>query len=107
MEVRFYVDDRGRNPTERFLNRLGAMEKRRINQALARMIDGNLGDHKALGGGLFERRFDFGPGYRVYFARFGEQIILLLGAGDKPRQEQDIERARERLADYDRRTNTS
>ncbi len=62
---------------------------------LLRIEQGNLGDHKALGEGLYELRFTFGAGYRVYFAQEGNQIILLLIGGDKSTQSRDIEKARD------------
>lgn len=54
---------------------------------------GSLGDCKNLGGALMEMRVDFGPGYRVYFARRGSSIVLLLCGGDKRTQQRDIARA--------------
>jgi putative addiction module killer protein len=55
---------------------------------------GNFGDCKPVGDGVFELRMMFGPGYRVYFARQGESVVLLLCGGDKGTQDADIERAK-------------
>lgn len=66
----------------------------RIIARIRRMEQGNLGDNKSLGGGLMEMRIDYGPGYRVYFVRHGEAIVILLCGGDKHKQQRDIERAR-------------
>jgi putative addiction module killer protein len=55
---------------------------------------GNFGDHKALGGGLFELRFFFGPGFRVYCTVKKGRVVFLLCGGDKARQTKDIEKAR-------------
>ncbi|KAF0111553.1 MAG: addiction module killer protein [Hyphomonadaceae bacterium] len=66
---------------------------RRIN----RIKDGNLGDCKAVGIGVFEARVHVGPGYRVYFAYQGEEVIVLLCAGDKSSQSRDIETAEREL----------
>ena len=63
---------------------------RRIN----RIEGGNFGDHKPVGEGVFELRIDLGPGYRVYYGRHGETVVLLLLGGDKRRQDADIERAK-------------
>ena len=64
---------------------------------------GNFGDVKSLGSGLSELRIEYGPGYRVYFTRAGKSLVLLLCAGEKASQQRDIRRAREFLADYERR----
>ena len=55
---------------------------------------GNFGDHKNLGNNLFELRFFFGPGYRVYFTVKKDKIILLLCGGDKSSQKKDIKKAK-------------
>ena len=54
---------------------------------------GNLGDAKSVGGGVSEMRIDVGPGYRVYYTRRGEVLIILLVGGDKSTQDKDIKRA--------------
>jgi putative addiction module killer protein len=64
---------------------------------------GNLSNTKGVGSGVMECRIDFGPGYRVYFGRDGEVLIILLGGGTKQRQQQDIATAQARWADYKRR----
>ena len=58
---------------------------------------GNLGDVKSLGDGLSEMRVHFGPGYRLYFARTGKIVLLLLCGGDKSTQKRDIAKARSLL----------
>jgi len=68
--------------------------KARILVRIRRLSLGNIGDSKGLGGGGSELRIDYGPGYRVYFARRGETLVLLLTGGDKSRQKADILRAR-------------
>lgn len=55
---------------------------------------GNFGDHKNLGDNLFELRFFFGPGYRVYFTIQRERVILLICGGDKSTQAKDIAKAK-------------
>jgi putative addiction module killer protein len=75
----------------------------KVRTAIARMEAGNLGDLKPGGEGVSERRIDFGPGYRIYFARDGSRLVILLVGGTKQRQQTDITRAQELWADYQRR----
>jgi len=65
-----------------------------VQVRIARMREGNAGDWKSLGGGLFELRIPFGPGLRVYFGRIGKQDVLLLCGGTKKTQKRDVQRAR-------------
>ena len=71
---------------------------------VSRLALGSFGDCKPVGGGVLELRIDHGPGYRVYCARVGRQVVLLLGGGDKRRQARDIEVARNRLTDLQKRS---
>lgn len=65
-----------------------------IKRRIARVQIGLFGDAKLVGHGVSELRVDVGPGYRVYFARRGAVLVLLLCGGDKSSQQRDIERAR-------------
>jgi putative addiction module killer protein len=67
----------------------------RIQVRIRRVALGNLGDTKAVGGGVSELRIDYGPGYRVYYTRQGDTIVVLLIGGDKKTQSADILRAQE------------
>ena len=58
---------------------------------------------KRVGGGIQEYRIDFGPGYRIYFGRDGERLVILLGGGTKKRQRDDVHRAQNLWADYKQR----
>ena len=65
-----------------------------IVRRIARVAGGNLGDVRPVGEGVSELRIDYGPGFRVYFVRRGERLIVLLCGGDKGSQARDIARAR-------------
>lgn len=69
------------------------MAKTRILIRIRRVSLGNFGDVKPVGDGVLELRIDYGPGYRVYFLRRGEALVVLLGGGDKRTQSRDIDRA--------------
>ncbi len=71
--------------------------RKRIGARIDRLAFGHFGDAKPVGGGVSELRLDFGPGYRLYFARRGAVLIVLLCGGDKSTQARDIAKAR-RLA---------
>jgi putative addiction module killer protein len=60
---------------------------------IRRLADGNPGDVRPAGRGVSELRVDAGPGYRVYYAAHGDELILLLAGGDKSTQDRDIENA--------------
>lgn len=77
-----------------FDNWLDSLEDRRtqavVTSRITRLRSGNFGDHKSVGGGVFELRIDFGPGLQVYFGRRGREVIVLLGGGDKRTQSRDV-----------------
>ncbi|HOQ43490.1 MAG TPA: type II toxin-antitoxin system RelE/ParE family toxin [Smithellaceae bacterium] len=80
-----------------FENLADRRAKARIDVRIRRMSLGNFGDVKPIGEGISELRIDYGPGYRVYFTRKGNQIIVLLAGGDKSTQDKDIQVARKLL----------
>ena len=104
IEIREYVETGGRSAFARWFDRLDAHAAARVATALARMEQGNLSNAKGVGAGVLEYRIDFGPGYRIYFGRDGDTLILLLGGGTKVRQQRDIEAARHLWREYRRRT---
>lgn len=65
----------------------------RVLMRVDRLIHGNPGDHRNLSEGVSELKIDVGPGYRVYFARRGDLLLLLLGGGSKATQTKDIAKA--------------
>ena len=68
-----------------------------------RLASGNFSNVKGVGAGVFEKKLDFGPGYRIYFGRDGDTVVILLGGSSKQRQQDAIEAAKERWVDYRRR----
>ncbi|MES2392582.1 MAG: type II toxin-antitoxin system RelE/ParE family toxin [Acidobacteriota bacterium] len=103
MELREYVDELGRSRYGRWFDSLDDQTAARVFQFLSRLREGNVSNVKSVGAGIFELRMDFGPGFRVYFARDGERLILLLTGGGKARQEQDILQAKASWQSYKRR----
>ena len=96
-----YRDAAGRSPFREWILRKldgGPRQDHRQNQA-NRGVWG-LRRLRAMGNGVYELRFDVGPGYRVYFGIDGDEIILL-GGGDKSTQGPDIRKARKRWEEYD------
>ncbi len=78
--------------------------RRRILLRLKRVSQGNLGDWKSVGSQVFEMRIDLGPGYRIYFSRIEDTIIVLLAGGDKSSQSSDIKKAIKLWEDYQNET---
>jgi putative addiction module killer protein len=104
LEIRYYVAADGRQPFAEWFADLEPVTRAKIARAIARMEQGNLSNVKPVGGGVLEYRIDFGPGYRVYFGRDGETLIILLTGGSKKRQQRDIEAALAYWQDYKRRS---
>lgn len=93
-EVRHYLTREAQNPILDWLRELrDTQAKVAIVRRLNRLEQGNFGDFKPLREGVHELRIDVGPGYRVYYARSGKAVILLLCGGAKRTQDRDIERA--------------
>ena len=66
----------------------------RITTRIQRLQAGNPGDVEPVGEGVSELRIHYGPGYRVYYCRRGESVIVLLAGGDKDSQDRDIQMAK-------------
>ena len=104
--IRRYRTFNGRVPFEDWLGSFrDSILRSRILTRLDRMLSGNFGDTKLVGTGVWELRFHFGPGYRVYFGMEGDVLVILLCGGDKSSQKTDIERAKSYWQDYLRRKN--
>jgi len=100
-QIQRYVTPDGRIPFEEWFNSLRNQKVQiKIDARLRRVTQGNLGDYRSIGEGVFELRIDYGPGYRIYFGQLGSTIVLLLCGGDKSTQGQDISIAKMYWTNY-------
>jgi putative addiction module killer protein len=90
IDIREYLGRDGRNLFGEWFDRLNSEAARRVATALYRLGLGNFSNVKGVGGGVFEYHIDFGPGYRIYFGKDGERIVILLCGGTKQRQQEEI-----------------
>lgn len=85
----------------RWFRRLRDRQARfRVRNRIRRLLFDNPGDVRPVGEGVSELRIDYGPGYRVYFVRRGEALVVLLAGGDKDSQERDIRKALELAREF-------
>jgi len=103
VELREYLDREGHSPFRQWRGSLDEEARRRVTVALYRVGLGNFSNVKGVGAGVFECRIHFGPGYRVYFGKEGEQVVILLGGGTKQRQQNDVRLAVAPWEDYKQR----
>ncbi len=104
-ELRHYVDPEGQDLFLRWLDKLRDRQAQaRVAARLIRLQNGNFGDCKPVGDGVWELRVDWGPGYRVYYAIESKRVVLLCEGGDKRTQEQDIGRAIGRWNEWQQRS---
>jgi putative addiction module killer protein len=99
-EITEYTTDTDKSPFRNWFLSLNAIAAAKITTAIVRLENGNTSNIKSVGGGVYEYKINFGPGYRVYFAYDGKNIIILLAGGTKKRQSKDIETAKARWADH-------
>lgn len=105
IEILEYLIGTGQNPFREWVEGLRDRQARaRIRVRLNRIRLGNFGDCKSVGLGVSELRIPHGPGYRVYFGRKGNTVVILLYGGDKKTQSGDIDLAQEYWNDFLRRT---
>ena len=93
IEIRLYEDNNRREPFTQWLSSLDSAAQARILARLDRTAKGNWGDFRSIGKGIFELRYHFGPGYRVYFGKVKKFTIVLLTGGTKASQKSDIKLA--------------
>jgi putative addiction module killer protein len=99
-EIREYLDRDGRSPFGEWRSKLNAEARRKVTTALYRVGLGNFSNVQGVGAGVYECKINFGPGYRVYFGKDGEEIVILLGGGTKKRQQNEISLTLDRWEDY-------
>jgi putative addiction module killer protein len=102
IEVQECLDSSGRSPFGRWFDGLNAVAAARVTIVLTRLSQGNFSNVEGVGAGVYELKIDFGPGYRVYFGKDGERIVILLGGSAKKRQSAAIAAAQATWAEYRR-----
>jgi len=100
LAIREYQSRDGHSPFSEWHKNLNAEAARKVTTALYRIGLGNVSNVKSVGSGVLECKINFGPGYRVYFGKDAESLVLLLAGGTKHRQEKDIRNAIERWQDH-------
>jgi len=101
--LREYLDAKGGSPFAHWFEDLDAVAAAKVATALYRLEQDNFSRVEGVGGGVYECKINFGPGYRLYFGKDGEALIILLGGGSKKRQHADISAALSCWQDYKRR----
>jgi len=102
VEILEYLDPAGCSPFAQWFAGLNAVAAARVAVALTRLGNGNFSNVEGAGAGVYEYKIDFGPGYRIYFGKDGERIVILLGGSAKKRQSAAIAAARSAWAAYKR-----
>ena len=100
VEIHEFLDASGRSPFARWFGDLDAGAAARVTVTLTRLSLGNFSNVKGVGAGVYELKIYFGPGYRVYFGKDGERIVILLGGSAKKRQSAAIAAAHAAWAEY-------
>lgn len=102
MKVQEYIREDGSNPYQSWFDNLDAIAAAKVTVAKSRLELGNTSSVKWFDG-IGEYRIDWGPGYRIYLAQDGRELIVLFGGGTKKSQQSDIEQAKELYQEYKRR----
>ena len=103
VEIREYLDRDEHSPYARWFNRLNAAAAVKVVTAIHRLEQGDFSNVKGVGAGVYEYRISFGPGYRIYFGKDGDKLVILLAGGTKKRQDADIKAAQAYWQNYKRR----
>jgi putative addiction module killer protein len=103
IELHGYIGAERNRPFASWFESLNHEAAAKVTIALTRLEQGNFSNTKGVGGGVYEYKIDFGPGYRIYFGKDGDVLVILLGGGTKKRQRKDILTAQACWVDYKRR----
>lgn len=101
--IREYLDSNGHSPFAEWFSGLDPPAAAKVTTSLVRIEQGNFSNTKGVGAGVFECRIYFGSGYRIYFGKDGDALVILVGGGTKRHQDADIKVAHERWKDYKER----
>ena len=99
-EIEEYVDASGYSAFGDWFDSLAPVAAAKVTVAVTRIGRGAVSNVKGVGDGVLEYRIDSGPGYRIYFGRDGDRLVILVGGGTQRRQDKDTEAAKARWADY-------
>lgn len=98
--IKEYIEINGESAFARWFEYLNTEAAAKVATAIYRLEQGNYSRVEGVGGGVFEYKIDFGPGYRIYFGKDGDQLIILLCGGNKKKQSKDIAFAKRKWAEY-------
>lgn len=101
--IKEFLEKNGQSPFARWFDDLNSEAAAKITTALYRLEQGNFSHVEGVGEGVFEYKLDFGPGYRIYFGKDNEKLIILLCGGTKKKQSKDIKMAKQKWAEYKQR----
>ena len=104
-EVLLFRDLRGRSPFQEWFEALDVHAARKVTAAIIEFECGNFSDSKNFGGGIWERRIHAGPGFRVYYGRDLQCLVILLSGGTKRTQVRDVKKSRVMWYEYKTHTN--
>jgi len=99
-EIIVYTNSEGKEPFTEWIKGLDMSVRHRMFKRLNAVALGNFGDCKKINSDVYELRFFFGSGYRIYFGKDGDRIVVLLCGGDKASQKKDIQKAEQLWREY-------
>jgi putative addiction module killer protein len=94
IDIQEFLTQDGVSPFARWFDGLDSSAALKVNTYLTRIANGNFSRVEGVGSGVYECKIDWGAGFRVYFGKDGEKVIILLAGGTKKRQSKDIEQAK-------------